>query len=231
MDRSIDVRAGWPIRITVGAVSAALTIVAIFVLGRASSSAELHAAALLATVGVATLALWFGLRAMPALRAWSIGGMVATLAVAVVVGGLRSQPAAVHEQVVRADPAPAAMAGKDATQDAPRNELLGRGRLESLEHHGRGTASLIRTKDGRTVLTLTGFESDAGPDLEVRLVAGDPRTDSDVEAADHVTLGRLKGTSGDQQYVLPRGVDASQFTHVYVWCRAFSVGFSRARLA
>ena len=34
-----------------------------------------------------------------------------------------------------------------------------------------------------------------------------------------------------QQYVLPADVDPAEFTHAYVWCRAFSVGFTRARLA
>ncbi|MCB0877942.1 MAG: DM13 domain-containing protein, partial [Thermoleophilia bacterium] len=59
----------------------------------------------------------------------------------------------------------------------------------------------------------------------------DPSSDSDVESGRSVRLGALKGTSGDQQYVLPADVDPSEFTHAYVWCRAFSVGFTRARLA
>lgn len=221
----------------VGVASSLATMATIFVTGRASSSVELHGAMLLAAMGVAMLALWYGLRMMPALRAWSIGGIVATLAVAVLVGGLRSQPTQVDEQVVRADAAtaPAAAAAPPASADtpaaAPRNELLARGTFEPLEHAGRGTASIIRTAGGRNVLTLTDFRTDAGPDLVVWLVAGNPADDSEVEQGRHVSLGKLKGSSGDQQYVLPADVDPAQFTHAYVWCRAFSVGFTRARLA
>lgn len=210
----------------VGIATSLATVAAIFALGRASSSVELHAALLLAAMGIAVLGLWYGLRDVPALRAWSIGGIVATLAVAAAIGGLRSQPVAVDEDVVRVDPAPGA-----GQADAPRNTLVGRGGFEPIAHAGRGTASIVRTSDGRHVLTLTDFETDAGPDLEVWLVAGDPATDSDVESGRHVSLGRLKGTSGDQQYVLPANLDPAEFTHAYVWCRAFSVGFTRARLA
>ena len=222
--------------LAVGVASSLATVATIFLTGRASSSVELHGAMLLAAMGVAVLALWYGLRMMPALRAWSIGGIVATLAVAVLVGGLRSQPTRVDEQVVRADvaAAPTTAATTATPTDAapePRNELLARGSFEDLEHAGRGSASIIRTAEGRNVLTLTDFQTDAGPDLVVWLVAGNPTSDGDVEQGRHVSLGKLKGTSGDQQYVLPANVDPAEFTHAYVWCRAFSVGFTRARLA
>ena len=125
--------------------------------------------------------------------------------------------------------APAAMAKGDAM--ATRNTLVASGSFEPLEHAGSGTASIVRTTDGRDVLTLTDFSTDAGPDLVVMLVAGNPSTDSDVEGGRTLKLGRLKGTSGNQQYVLPKGTDPADFTHAYVWCRAFSVGFTRAKLA
>lgn len=232
-------------------LAASVTAIAIFVLGRASGSAEQHALLLGGAATGGLLGLWFGLRHAPAIRLWSIGGVLATLGLALALGGLLSQPTEVNEQVVVADvdardameqstavegdakgdpdamAAPAAM----AKEEPARNVLLSQGELQPLEHAGRGTASIIRTAEGRTVLTLTGFESDAGPDLEVWLVAGNPKTDSDVEGGRHVSLGRLKGTSGDQQYVLPKDVDPSDFSHAYIWCRAFSVGFSRATLA
>jgi hypothetical protein len=111
------------------------------------------------------------------------------------------------------------------------NVLVASGSFEPLEHAGSGTASIIRTTDGENVLTLTDFRTEAGPDLVVMLVAGNPADDTDVERGTTLRLGKLKGTSGDQQYVLPADVDPADYTHAYVWCRAFSVGFTRARLA
>ena len=223
------------------ALGAAAMIAAIYVLGRASQTFAQHLALVLAALAVATLATWFAPGPHTPARRWAIGGMVATLGAALVLGGALSRSTQVDEQVltatVTAEQAAAelgaadAVGGDDATPTPARNVLLARGEFESLAHPGAGTASLIRAADGRTVLTLTGFSTDAGPDLDVRLVAGNPASDADVEAGTSVRLGKLKGTSGDQQYVLPAGVDPAEFTHVYVWCRAFSVGFTRATLA
>lgn len=237
-----------PINLAAALLAALATAAVIFALGRATESVQQHGMLLAGASAGGLVGLWFGLRRAPGLRAWSIGGVVATLAVAIALGGLLSRPTEANEQVISAEvdgrePAgmaqgvagamakdePAAMA-KDAA--APKqNVLLAKGSIEPLAHAGSGTASLIRAADGRNVLTLTGFSSDAGPDLQVWLVAGNPKDDGDVEGGRYVNLGKLKGTSGDQQYVLPKDVDPSEFTHAYVWCRAFSVGFSRAKLA
>lgn len=214
-----------------GLLAAGATVLAIFLLGRAVGSALHHAALVFATTAIAVVTLWFARARSPRLRTWSIGGILVTLVGALALGALLSRPTSVDEQVVQA-PDPADRPARQADQaDAPANELLTRGSFEPLEHEGRGTASLIRTSEGRTVLTLTDFRTGAGPDLFVWLVAGNPDDDSDVESGRSVSLGKLKGTSGDQQYELPDGIEPGDFTHVYVWCRAFSVGFTRARLA
>jgi hypothetical protein len=85
---------------------------------------------------------------------------------------------------------------------------------------------VIRDTDGRRYLTLTSFSTSPGPDLRVRLVPGDA---SDGGADGAVDLGALKGNRGDQQYVIPRGVDVSGRT-VVIWCRAFSAPFGSAKL-
>ena len=108
------------------------------------------------------------------------------------------------------------------------NELLGRGRFESLAHPASGVATTIRRADGSDVLTLTDFEVDNGPDLRVYLVAGPARDESEVD--DYKDVGPLKGNKGDQQYQLGRGLDLDRYTTVVVWCRAFSVAFARAPL-
>jgi Electron transfer DM13 len=127
----------------------------------------------------------------------------------------------VNEVVATAEPAAARL------QDpAPRNVLETRGSFVSGEHTTRGTARTIRLANGRRVLTLTGFETDAGPDLRVRIVPG---SSTDGGADDATDLGALKGNKGDQQYDLPDGLRPRDHT-VVVWCRAFSAQFGSAQL-
>ena len=92
------------------------------------------------------------------------------------------------------------------------------GMFESLAHDTTGLARVVGAK-----LTLTRFETDAGPDLRVYL--------STPDESEHVDLGALKGNRGDQQYDVPAGTDLRRYSDVLIWCRAFSVGFGRARLA
>jgi len=59
-------------------------------------------------------------------------------------------------------------------------------------------------------------------------LAKGPATVSDVP--DYESLGRLKGNVGDQQYDVPRDLDLGEYTHVVIWCRAFSAGIAQAPL-
>ena len=106
------------------------------------------------------------------------------------------------------------------------NEQLARGEFRPEEHHTQGVASVVRA-DGRRYLTLTSFETAAGPDLRVRLVPGDTANGAADGAVD---LGALKGNRGDQQYRIPEDVRLEGRT-VVIWCRTFSAPFGRARLA
>jgi hypothetical protein len=117
-----------------------------------------------------------------------------------------------------------AAAGERASR-APRNVELAAGRFRSGEHETRGRAAVVRLAGGRRVVTLTRFETSAGPDLRVRLATG-----TDAGGGDALDLGALKGNRGDQQYELPRGAEIGGRT-VVIWCRAFSVAFGHARLA
>jgi hypothetical protein len=134
----------------------------------------------------------------------------------------------VDEQVAVAapEPAPSEQNGQDETARPERNVALGRGAFESAAHETTGKATLIELAEGGTVLTLTDFETDPGPDLRVYLVTG--KVD---ELGDVVDLGALKGNRGDQQYGVKRSVDTERYRTVVIWCRAFSVAFGGARLA
>jgi len=172
----------------------------------------------------------------PELR-WPLRGAFLAVAVGLlVVQYLGSRDKSVSETVVTApEPAaPAAQAPATAEEEptpapARQNRLLARGELVSGVHMGKGTARAIERASGGRVLTLTGFETDAGPDLFLYLVDGDPDPGSDG-IGDHVNLGGLKGNRGNQQYTIPKDVDLRRFDTVLVWCRAFSVNFTQARL-
>jgi hypothetical protein len=92
-------------------------------------------------------------------------------------------------------------------------------------HFGRGTASLIETAPGRFTLRLDDFSVRNGPDLFVYL---SPSADDYAKGA--LELGRLKATDGAFGYVLPPGVDPTDFASAIIWCKQFSHLFAVAPL-
>lgn len=68
-----------------------------------------------------------------------------------------------------------------------------------------GTATLFRLSDGRRLLRLEGLDVIAGPDLHVLLSAYPNPTDKedlDQLAPLQIDLGPLKGTTGNQNYLI-----------------------------
>ncbi len=195
---------------------------------------------------IALGAVWFLLAAAvlgkltkhrPALRRWVRTGTIGTSAVVLAWFYWTSiRETTVQERVATAapmgapdaggSPAPAAAADDDEARPAPRrNRTVAAGRVESLAHDGSGRAQVIALAEGGRVLTLTDFDIDPGPQVVVRLVAGD-----DPAGADHVVLGDLKGSRGDQQYRLPAGTRLERHRTVVFWCIPFSQARARARL-
>lgn len=96
---------------------------------------------------------------------------------------------------------------------------------------GEGNVNIVKDDSGKHILELSDFTSTAGPDLKVFLVEGSSLKDgNDVIAGNHVNLGVLKSTSGAQSYVLPEGVDPSNFGSVAIFCEKYTVLFSSADL-
>jgi hypothetical protein len=187
-------------------VAAAITAAGVYVAGGVISNDF--------ETSMALTAIWFGTAAAIALASLKAGRstglpILAGYAIAATaIGGYLAattlKDKTVDEVVVTADPV-----------SAPGNVLESRGTFMAAEHATRGTARVIRLASGRRVLTLTGFETDAGPDLRVRI--------------DDVDLGALKGNKGDQQYDVPDGLEPRNQT-VQIWCRAFSALFGSAQL-
>lgn len=185
-------------------------------------------------VGLACLLAFRRRREMwPALAAFA----VTATAAGIYLGSETLIDDKVDEDVVSAQPSPGGRSAGGAPgakppaarSPAPANVLLSKGRFRSLGHETAGMAQAIEVRGGRRrVLTLTGFETDNGPDLRVYLSAAGASQGSAGDA--FRDLGALKGNVGDQQYEIPRGVDLDRFSTVLIWCRAFSVGFGAAPL-
>lgn len=241
-------RGGWFARLAAAAALAAVMVAGVLVLGRLAPS---DVVAMVLTTGffavVGGVVLWV-VRANRTLLL-PLGGTFAVVAgVAGVVLGLPLvTDDVVDEQVIRVESGDAAAGeatpagdaseaesgdgGGTSSDAAPDGEASPRavaaGDFEARSHPGRGTATVIEVEDGSQVLTLTDFETDNGPDLLVYLV---PATAAGDSVDGFVDLGALRGNIGDQQYVIPEGVDAGPGWRVVIWCRAFAVNFTEAVL-
>jgi hypothetical protein len=113
-------------------------------------------------------------------------------------------------------------------------QTLASGELISHEHATSGTVKLVRLADGSHIMRLENLDTSNGLDLRVWL------TDAPVKEGKagwrvfddgkYVSLGKLKGNKGSQNYVLPRDVDPSSYNSVSIWCDRFDVSFGAAEL-
>ncbi len=105
------------------------------------------------------------------------------------------------------------------------------GIFHGVAHETRGTVTIYEVAGGRHVLRLSNFETSNGPDVQVYLgAAADARDNETVTRSGFVTVGALKGNVGDQNYVLPSGVDLAKYHSVTIWCHRFGVNFGTAPL-
>jgi len=155
-------------------------------------------------IGIRHRALRAPLWAGYAITAAAVGGFLAWTTL---------RDTVVHERVLVG--VPAAQVVRAPERPPPALVTVSHGRFVSGEHETRGLASVVRKRDGRRFLTLTGFDTSPGPDAHAQVGPGE------------VDLGALKGNRGDQQYAIPRG---TRVTSVVIWCRAFSASFGSAQL-
>lgn len=129
--------------------------------------------------------------------------------------------------------APSPKPSEQPSDTGPRT--LASGELISHEHATSGTVKLVRLADGSHIIRLENLDTSNGPDLRVWL------TDAPVKEGKagwrvfddgkYVSLGKLKGNKGSQNYALPREVDPSSYNSVSIWCDRFDVSFGAAELA
>ncbi|MGW5614003.1 DM13 domain-containing protein [Streptomyces sp. NPDC003877] len=141
------------------------------------------------------------------------------------------------QEALPADAArPPATAPPSGASPAPAGpKTLASGELISHEHTTSGTVTLLRLADGSHVVRLTRLDTSNGPDLRVWLADAPVREGRAgwhvFDDGEYVSLGRLKGNKGSQNYAVPEGVDVSRFRSVSIWCDRFDVSFGAAPLA
>ena len=102
-------------------------------------------------------------------------------------------------------------------------EIIKSGSFDGLAgHFAEGTAKIILVGD-TTYLRFEDFQVTNGPDLRVYLTP-----DGDVNNGIH--LDKLKGSKGDQNYLL-ENIDVDTYDTVVVYCQPFGVYFGQSELS
>lgn len=110
------------------------------------------------------------------------------------------------------------------------SKVLASGNFRSLEHRTAGKALILELANGERILRFQNLNTSNGPDLHVYLSEIPPSNDWHAYGVRFVSLGKLKGNLGSQNYTLPGDLDLSRFKSAVVWCKRFSVGFGVAGL-
>jgi hypothetical protein len=90
-------------------------------------------------------------------------------------------------------------------------------------HTGSGNVNLIQVGERYIVRFEENFDVANGPDLYVGF-------GKDGKYMKGTELGKLKGNIGSQNYEVPTNINLSDYNEIWIWCRAFSVGFAKAKL-
>ena len=96
--------------------------------------------------------------------------------------------------------------------------------IDTPTHPASGTVRIVTNNDGTQTIHYENYNTLNGPDLFVYLA-------KDINADEFISLGRIKGTTGNISYAFPKDVDLSEYPYVLTWCRAFSTLFNYADLS
>lgn len=105
------------------------------------------------------------------------------------------------------------------------------GSFEKSSFNIKGDWKIVK-ENGQTIFRVSeDFKTKNGPDLKLFL---SPKTVDSATGStatqDAVRLGVLKSNKGGQDYIIPAGVDLSQFGSILIHCEAFSKLWGGANL-
>ncbi len=108
----------------------------------------------------------------------------------------------------------------------PPSRVVGRARLQGIDHRASGEVLLALGTDGSYVVRLERLDVEPGPDYQVYLVPG-----STADPSGGVRLDHLRGNRGNQNYPVPSTADTTvRPVTVLIWCRAFAVPVAAATI-
>jgi len=124
---------------------------------------------------------------------------------------------------------------RSASDDMPANtpRVIASGNFIDADavHKGTGEAAVYALPDRRYVVRFENFRTTNGPALVVYLAQHrSPTKASHVVDGGYISLGKLKGNVGNQNYEVPAGTEISDYHSVVIWCELFGVLFSPAAL-
>lgn len=90
-------------------------------------------------------------------------------------------------------------------------------------HTGSGNVNVIKVGERYVIRFEENFEVANGPDLYVGL-------GKDGQYVKGSEVAKLKGNLGSQNYDFPNGLNLDDYNEIWIWCKAFSVGFAKAIL-
>ncbi len=114
---------------------------------------------------------------------------------------------------------------------SPGAEVIAQGRFYAIERRGSGRALLYRLQDGRLALRFDPLETSPNTGLFVWISsAGKPRTTKQAFRSPHRWIRALKSTSGQQNYLLPKGTRPDDVRSVVIWCEPIRIAYTAASL-
>ena len=108
---------------------------------------------------------------------------------------------------------------------------VAKGSFISRDHGTSGAVRILDLGGGRRILRLEGLKTDNGPDVYVYLTPNPAKGEEQAFDDGHLSLGRIKGNLGDQNYDIPAGVELDTYKAVVIWCDRFNSAFGAADLS
>ena len=110
--------------------------------------------------------------------------------------------------------------------DSSEAVVVYQGSFSGVAGHEAGGSYAIIKRDGHWVIRMNeDFTSEKVPDGWVALSDWPEALDSKSQK-----FSRLIQREGEQEYVLPEGIDPGDFKYLLVWCQRFSVGVAQGRI-
>lgn len=104
-----------------------------------------------------------------------------------------------------------------STQPISQSNVIG-----TTGHPASGTVRVIEV-GGKSYIRYENFKTINGPDIYVYLA-------KDLEAQNFISLGKVRGTEGNINYLIPKDINLKEYKYVMTWCKQFGVLFNYAEI-